>query len=65
LAEVVLLRDLQGWSVEETAAYLEVPQGTVKSRLHRARLELAEKVTERLGGRGDAGPAVAVGAGPC
>ena len=48
LAEVVLLRDLQGWSQEETAAWLEVPVGTVKSRLHRARLELAERVAARL-----------------
>lgn len=51
LAEVVLLRDLQGWSVEETAVYLEVPAGTVKSRLHRARLELAERVTARFRSR--------------
>jgi RNA polymerase sigma-70 factor (ECF subfamily) len=51
LAEVVLLRDLQGWSLEETAACLEVPVGTVKSRLHRARLELAGRVTARLGVR--------------
>ncbi|HYG64172.1 MAG TPA: RNA polymerase sigma factor [Thermoanaerobaculia bacterium] len=66
LAEVVLLRDLQGWSVEETAAYLEVPAGTVKSRLHRARLELAEKVTDRLGGRPETGPAAVLGgAGSC
>jgi RNA polymerase sigma-70 factor (ECF subfamily) len=48
-AEVVLLRDLQGWSLAETAAYLDVPVGTVKSRLHRARLELADRVTSRLG----------------
>jgi RNA polymerase sigma-70 factor (ECF subfamily) len=54
LAEVVLLRDLQGWSLEETAAYLEVPQGTVKSRLHRARLDLAARVTANLGVRGGA-----------
>lgn len=68
LAEVVLLRDLQGWSVEETAACLEVPPGTVKSRLHRARLELAEKVTDRLATRDDrngAGPAAVLGAGSC
>jgi RNA polymerase sigma-70 factor, ECF subfamily len=65
LAEVVLLRDLQGWSVEETAAYLEVPPGTVKSRLHRARLELAEKVTDRLGTRSGADQAAAVGGAPC
>jgi RNA polymerase sigma-70 factor, ECF subfamily len=49
LAEVVVLRDLQGWSQEEASAYLEVPVGTVKSRLHRARLELARRVTTRLG----------------
>ncbi len=47
LAEVVLLRDLQGWTLEETATYLDVPLGTVKSRLHRARLALAERVTGR------------------
>jgi RNA polymerase sigma-70 factor (ECF subfamily) len=48
LAEVVLLRDLQGWSLEETAAWLEVPVGTVKSRLHRGRNELAGRVSARL-----------------
>jgi RNA polymerase sigma-70 factor, ECF subfamily len=48
VAEVVLLRDLQGWSLEETAAALGVPVGTVKSRLHRGRLEVAERVTARL-----------------
>jgi RNA polymerase sigma-70 factor (ECF subfamily) len=48
LAEVVVLRDLQGWSLEETAAALGVPVGTVKSRLHRARIEVAERVTARL-----------------
>ncbi len=56
LAEVVLLRDLQGWSVEETATYLEVPPGTVKSRLHRARLDLADRVTARLGTHWTGGP---------
>ncbi|HSU82817.1 MAG TPA: sigma-70 family RNA polymerase sigma factor [Thermoanaerobaculia bacterium] len=48
LAEVVLLRDLQGWSLEETATWLEVPVGTVKSRLHRGRIELAGRVAARL-----------------
>src|SRR5262249_35347183 len=47
LAEAILLRDLQGWTLEETAAYLDVPLGTIKSRLHRGRLLLAERVTER------------------
>jgi RNA polymerase sigma-70 factor (ECF subfamily) len=44
LAEVVVLRDLQGWSLEETATYLGTPLGTVKSRLHRARNQLVEQV---------------------
>ena len=51
LAEVVLLRDLQGWSLEEVASSLDLPLGTVKSRLHRARLEVAERVQTRFRSR--------------
>ncbi len=65
LAEVVVLRDLQGWSLEETAAFQEVPVGTVKSRLHRARIELAGRVAAKLGPRGAAAPAVALEVGTC
>ena len=65
LAEVVLLRDLQGWSLEETAACLEVPVGTVKSRLHRARLDLAGRVTAKLGARGAAVPIPELEVEPC
>lgn len=65
LAEVVLLRDLQGWSLEETAAWLEVPVGTVKSRLHRARLDLASRVTAKLGVRGAAVPIPELEVEPC
>lgn len=65
LAEVVLLRDLQGWSLEETAVSLEVPVGTVKSRLHRARLELAERVTAQLAPRPAAAAAPVLEAGSC
>lgn len=65
LAEVVVLRDLQGWSLEETAAFQEVPVGTVKSRLHRARIELADRVAAKLGPRGAAAPAVALEVEPC
>jgi RNA polymerase sigma-70 factor (ECF subfamily) len=65
LAEVVLLRDLQGWSLEETAVWLEVPVGTVKSRLHRARLELANRVTARLAAATPMAAAPILEAKPC
>lgn len=38
---VVLLVDLEGMSLEQASATLEVPQGTIKSRLFRARRLLA------------------------
>ena len=41
---VVVLRDLEGLAYEEIAAALELPVGTVRSRLHRARLDLKEKL---------------------
>jgi RNA polymerase sigma factor (sigma-70 family) len=34
---VLVLRELEGLTEEQTAQLLKVPQGTVKSRLHRAR----------------------------
>ncbi len=65
LAEVVVLRDLQGWSLEETAAFQEVPVGTVKSRLHRARIELAGRVAARMAPRGEAVSVAALEVEPC
>ena len=47
LAELVLLRDFAGWSYQEIAEALGLPLGTVKSRLNRARLLLAEEVERR------------------
>jgi RNA polymerase sigma-70 factor (ECF subfamily) len=41
---VVLLRDVEGLAYEEIALALELPIGTVRSRLHRARLDLKEKL---------------------
>jgi len=47
--EVLLLRDVEGLSGEETAAVLGVGLAATKSRLHRARLELKERVEAALG----------------
>jgi RNA polymerase sigma-70 factor, ECF subfamily len=41
---VVVLRDLEGLAYEEIAVALELPVGTVRSRLHRARMDLKEKL---------------------
>lgn len=45
LAQLVLLRDFADWSYEELAREYEIPLGTVKSRLNRARRELAAAMT--------------------
>ena len=44
--EVVLLKEIEGLNFSEISKLLGVPVGTVKSRSHRARLELARKVLE-------------------
>jgi len=41
---VLVLRDIEGLSYEEIAEALALEPGTVRSRLHRARLQLKEKL---------------------
>jgi RNA polymerase sigma-70 factor (ECF subfamily) len=45
---VVVLRDIQHCDYHEIADILEVPPGTVKSRLHRARMMLRERLEPLL-----------------
>ena len=40
--ELLVLRDLQGFSYEEMGELLGLPEGTIKSKLHRARMDLKE-----------------------
>ena len=47
LAQLILMRDFAGMSYQDISEALELPLGTVKSRLNRARLELATTVRRR------------------
>lgn len=54
LREAVILRDLHDLDYEEIAQVLRVPQGTVKSRINRGRLELGRVLKRMEGMRGPA-----------
>jgi len=45
---VILLRDMEELSTQETAQILDLSEDTVKTRLHRARLALRQKLDEYL-----------------
>ena len=49
---VLVLHDMQDLPLEEVAAILDLPIGTVKSRCHRARVALGEALGERTVGSG-------------
>ena len=47
LREPLILCDLQGLPYEQAAGLLQIPLGTVKSRINRGRLELAKRLRHR------------------
>lgn len=47
--EVLVLRDIQGFSYDEISNILKIPDGTVKSRLSRARNALKDCLTKVIG----------------
>lgn len=46
----IILREMEGMSYEEIAEMVGVPIGTIRSRIHRARTELREKLTRTMAG---------------
>jgi len=65
--EVLVLRDVEGVSAEEAAQLLGIHLGALKSRLHRARAALRERLVAALGDDGEMGelerPAAKAGGG--
>ena len=53
--DVVVLRDVQNLSIKDTAAVLGIPEGSVKTRLHRARLLLRDALAPGIDGSWNAG----------
>lgn len=56
MREAVVLRDFQDLDYDEIAQVLGVPQGTVKSRINRGRMELARVIKRMEGVKGETGP---------
>ncbi len=51
--EIVVLYYFEDFSVKEISKILSIPEGTVKSRLARAREELSKKMIKDIGERGN------------
>ena len=43
---IVLLHDTEGYKLSEISELMEIPEGTVKSRLHRARARLRQILSD-------------------
>lgn len=52
LKEAIILRDLEGMAYQEIADLLGIPEGTVKSRINRGRIELAKLLSKRRAQKG-------------
>lgn len=52
LKEALVLRDLEGLAYREIADMLGIPEGTVKSRINRGRVELAKLLSKRRAQKG-------------
>lgn len=50
---VIILRDIQNYSYQEIADILNIPMGTVKSNISRARAQLRNALKSRLSGYGE------------
>jgi len=50
-----VLREIDGCCYETIAEILDLPVGTVRSRLHRARLQLREELKSMLASEGTRG----------
>jgi len=46
--EIVLLFHQQGWSIREISEYLDMPDGTIKSHLHRARRKMRQAIEQTM-----------------
>jgi RNA polymerase sigma-70 factor (ECF subfamily) len=50
--EILLLRELEGMSYEDLARVLNIPKGTVMSRLFHARAKMQKLLADYVGGDG-------------
>lgn len=51
LRTVLILREIEGFSYEEIAQKMKLPLGTVKSRVNRGRIQIAQVILEKTGGQ--------------